>query len=486
MNTKVEHCELAPGFGISRVLTGLWQIADMERDGRDLDLGEAAAAMAPYVDAGFTTFDMADHYGSAEEIAGLYRRQYDAGGTVQLLTKWVPEPGPVTREDVRAAVQRSLDRMQAERLDLLQFHAWNYADPGWLDCLFWLQEFKEEGLIRHLGLTNFDTAHLRIALHSGIDVVSNQVCFSLLDQRARNGMASLCLEHGVKLLAFGTVAGGFLTERWLGKAEPDWENLETWSQMKYGRFIQVSGGWESFQNLLRTVDEVARRHGVSMANVASRYILEQPAVGGVIIGARLGKSQHIEDNLRLFAFSLDRDSRSAIDAALARLQPIPGDCGDEYRKPPFLTASGDLSHHLESMPPPYTALPARGGRSIVLSGTPWEEIAGYCRAVRQGDRILVSGTTATHRDRTIGGSDAAAQMHFVVDKIEGALQSLGGRLEDVVRTRVYVPDVADWEAVARAHGTRFGDILPANTLVQARLVGDEYLVEVEAEAVVAE
>jgi enamine deaminase RidA (YjgF/YER057c/UK114 family) len=221
-----------------------------------------------------------------------------------------------------------------------------------------------------------------------------------------------------------------------------------------------------------------------MANVASRYILEQPAVGGVIIGARLGRSGHIEDNLNLFQFSLDETSRAAIDDALAKLRPIPGDCGDEYRKPPFLTAAGDLSDHLESLPPPYTAQQRPDGRITVLSGTPWEEIAGYCRAVRRGERILVSGTTATHCDRLIGGADAAAQAHFVIDKIEGTLHSLGGRLEDVVRTRVYVQDVSDWEAIARAHGKRFGDILPANTLVQAQLVGDEYLVEMEAEALV--
>ena len=105
--------------------------------------------------------------------------------------------------------------------------------------------------------------------------------------------------------------------------------------------------------------------------------------------------------------------------------------------------------------------------------------------MRRGDRILVSGTTATHRDRPVGGSDVAAQTHFVIDKIEGALQSLGGRLEDVVRTRVYVRHVSDWEAAARAHGDRFRAILPANTLVQAELVGDDYLVEMEAEASVA-
>jgi aryl-alcohol dehydrogenase-like predicted oxidoreductase/enamine deaminase RidA (YjgF/YER057c/UK114 family) len=484
MDPTVERCELAPGFTISRVLTGLWQIADMERGDRELDLEATATAMAPYVDAGFTTFDMADHYGSAEVIAGLFRKQYTGNKEVQTLTKWVPEPGPVTRKDVRAAVERSLKRLRTKQLDLLQFHTWSYADPSWLDCLFWLQELKDEGLIAHLGLTNFDTAHLRIAIQSGIDIVSNQVCFSLLDRRAKDAMTQLCLEHDIQILAFGTVAGGFLTERWLGKPDPAGESDQTWSQMKYRRFIEVAGGWDAFQNLLRTVDRVARKHGVSMANVASRYILEEPAVGGIIIGTRLGESEHIHDNLRLFQFSLDEASRSAIEEAQARLQPIPGDCGDEYRKPPFLTASGDLSHHLESFPPPYPVQSGTDGWSRVLSGTLWEGLAGYCRAVRHGDRILVSGTTATHGERVIGGADAAAQLHFVIDKVEGALQSLGSRLEDVVRTRLYVRDLADWEAVARAHGVRFGEIRPANTLVQAPLVGDAYLVEMEAEAVV--
>lgn len=485
MSTKVDRCHLAPDFSISRVLTGLWQIADMERDERQLDLKATAAEMQPFVDAGFTTFDMADHYGSAEEIAGLFQKQ-GAPGAVQLVTKWVPTPGPVKRDDVKAAIQRSLDRMQTDRLDLLQFHAWNYADPNWLDCLFWLQDFKQEGLIRHLGLTNFDTAHMRIVVNSGIDIVSNQVCFSLLDQRAeRHGMTELCEQYGVKLLAFGTVAGGFLTERWLGKPEPNWDGLDTWSQMKYGRFIKVAGGWKVFQELLRTVESVAKKLGVSMANVASRYILDHPAVGGVIIGARLGKSEHIQDNLRLFEFALDETSRLEIGDALAKLQPIPGDCGDEYRKPPFLTASGDLSHHIETIPPPYSAVTAPGGRSKVLSGTVWEDLAGFSRAVRHGKRILVSGTTATHGDRAIGGADPAAQTHFVIDKIEGAIQSLGGRLKDVVRTRVYVQNDSDWGSVARVHGERFQDIQPANTLVQAGIIGEEYLVEMEAEAVLS-
>jgi enamine deaminase RidA (YjgF/YER057c/UK114 family) len=118
------------------------------------------------------------------------------------------------------------------------------------------------------------------------------------------------------------------------------------------------------------------------------------------------------------------------------------------------------------------------------SGTVWEEMAGYSRAVRVGDRILVAGTTATGPDGLVGGDDPAAQMDFIVDKIGHAIEQLGGRLEDVVRTRVFISDLAHWEAVARAHGKRFGHIRPVNTLVEARLVGAEYLVEVEAEAII--
>jgi aryl-alcohol dehydrogenase-like predicted oxidoreductase/enamine deaminase RidA (YjgF/YER057c/UK114 family) len=484
--THLERCALAPDLDVSRVLTGLWQIADMERDGRTIDLDRAAEAMEAYAAAGLTTFDMADHYGSAELVAGLFRERRGTPGGVQLFTKWVPKPGPVTRNDVRAAVERALVRLRSPTIDLLQFHAWSYADPSWLDALFHLQELKREGLVRHLGLTNFDTAHLRIALASGIEVVSNQVSFSLLDRRPRRLMTDLCLARGVKLLAYGTLAGGWLSDRWLGQEEPDWERTGTWSQMKYGRFVRAIGGWAGLQRVLVASAAVARRHGVSLANVATRFVLEQPAVAGVIIGARLGASEHIADNRRLFGFSLTDEDRAELEAALATLDPLGGEPGDEYRKPPFLTASGDLSHHVASFPAPYSVRPGREGRILCLSGTPWEPLAGFARAVRRGSRIFVSGTTATHGDRVVGGHDPAAQAHFVIDKIEGALQSLGGRLEDVVRTRTYVPNLADWEAVARAHGERFGSILPANTLVRADLVGEEYLVEMEAEAEVRE
>ena len=478
----IERYRLAPGLSVSRVITGLWQVEDMERDGRALDPAATSPAMSPYVAAGLTTFDMADHYGSAEIIAGHFRATTPHGHECQLLTKWVPKPGPVTGEQVRAAVERACERLRVDRIDLMQFHAWRFSDPVWLDALTFLMELKGEGLIGQLGVTNFDTAHLRVAARTGIELVSNQVCCSLLDRRASGRMAEFCGMNGMAILAYGTLAGGFLTERWLGATEPAEAGLTTWSLMKYKRFIEAAGGWAAFQQVLAAADRVARRLGVSIASVATRYVLEEPAVGAVIIGARLGQRTHVDETARLFDFALDDEAKATLDEAVAGLRPIPGDCGDEYRRPPFLTATGDLSHHLREFPAPYPVRVDEHGRRRALSGTVWEDLAGFSRAVRVGNRVVVSGTTATHGSRCVGGTDAAAQAHFAIDKITGALESLGAALGDVVRTRVFVKRMSVWEAVARAHGERFAGIQPANTLVQADLVGDEYLVEIEAEA----
>nr|WP_283193151.1 aldo/keto reductase [Rhizobium sp. AN80A] len=225
---------------------------------------------------------------------------------------------------------------------------------------------------------------------------------------------------------------------------------------------------------------------MSISNVASRWVLEHDAVAATIVGARIGENEHRGDNLNVFSFALDEEDHAALNAAFAKTQPIPGDCGDEYRKPPFLTASGDLSHHLDAIPSIYTAqpVPGRPGRSRVSSGSIWEPIAGYSRAVRVGDRILVSGTTATHgTNRCVASGDAGAQATYILDKIAASISALGGKMEDVVRTRIYLRDASQWEPVSRAHGRAFASVLPANTLIEAgNLVGD-YEVEIEAEAI---
>src|SRR5689334_17820435 len=153
---------LAPDLDISRMVTGLWQVADMERDGRTLDPDQGAADLAAYAAAGFDSFDMADHYGSAEIIAGRFlalARQGKAaspsGMPATAFTKWCPEPGPMTDAVVRAGVQRSLDRMglgQVEhgRIDLLQLHWWMYEHPAYLDAMATLAKLQEEGRIGHI------------------------------------------------------------------------------------------------------------------------------------------------------------------------------------------------------------------------------------------------------------------------------------------------------------------------------------------------
>lgn len=489
-----DRTELAPGLGISRVVTGLWQVADMERGGEEIDPDAAAAELGRYAEAGFDSFDMADHYGSAEVIDGRFNRLVAAGsvairpGTAPAsFTKWCPTPGEMTPAIVRAAVERARERMQVDTLDLMQFHWWSFDHPAYLDALRELRALKEEGLIRHLGLTNFNTDHLRLVVKHGIPIASNQVSFSLLDRRASQDMATFCLGNGVKLLAYGTLAGGLLSEKWLGRSEPPASEIADWSKSKYKRFVDQTGGWPVLQRILHAVAAVGQKHGVSLPNVASRWVLEQPAVAAVIIGARLGEREHRDDNLRLFSFALDAEDHRRIDEALAGSRPIPGDCGDEYRRPPFLTASGDLSHHLQSMPKYYRAdpVPERPDRMRVDSGSIWEPVCGYSRAMRIGNRVFVSGTTATHGSgEVVCPGDAHGQAVYILDKIGASLQALGASIEDVVRTRIFVRDVADWEPVARVHGRLLGHVRPANTLVQASLIGD-YLVEIEAEAALA-
>ena len=323
---------------ICRILNGMWQVSGAHGP---IEPQAALRSMFDYLDAGFTTWDLADHYGPAEDFIGEFRRQLasargeDALSSIQAFTKWVPRPGPMTRRIVESNVDISLRRMGVERLDLLQFHWWDYRDNRYLEALTHLAGLRDEGKIHRVALTNFDTQRLRDIDEHGIRVVSNQVQYSLIDRRPEVQMSEFCQEHRVWLLAYGAVCGGLLSEKYLGQPEPGRGQLNTASLGKYKQMIDAWGGWELFQQLLATLNRIAGKHAVSIANVAVRYILDRPAVAGVIVGARLGVSEHIADNARVFGFELDQEDLANIEAVLSQahdLYQIIGDCGDEYRR----------------------------------------------------------------------------------------------------------------------------------------------------------
>jgi aryl-alcohol dehydrogenase-like predicted oxidoreductase len=331
------YLQIAPDLTMCRILNGMWQVSGAHGN---INPRDALAAMSRYLDAGFTTFDLADHYGPAEDFIGAFRQKLraergeNADANFQAFTKWVPRPGKMTRQIVEDAVNVSLRRMQTARLDLLQFHWWDYADERYFDALGHLADLQAAGKIRYLSLTNFDTERLQKIVARGIQITSNQVQYSLVDGRPAQKMADFCRQHNIHLLTYGTVGGGLLSEKYLGKPEPRGGELNTVSLRKYKQMVDAWGGWALFQDLLRTLKTLADKHGVSISNLAVAAILERPAVGGVIVGARLGLSEHLAETARVFDLTLDDSDRTAIANVTSRgrdLMRAIGDCGDEYR-----------------------------------------------------------------------------------------------------------------------------------------------------------
>jgi aryl-alcohol dehydrogenase-like predicted oxidoreductase len=339
MDNENSYYQLAPNLTICRIINGMWQVAGGHGY---IDHKLAIEDMIRYHDAGFTSWDLADIYGPAEDFIGQFRHKLlvlkgkeEELNKIQALTKWVPQPGIITRSMVNESIQRSLHRMDVNSLDLLQFHWWDYNNPYYIDALKYLSDLRDKGIIKHLGITNFDTERMQIMTDSDIRFVSNQVQYSIIDRRPEVKMIPFCLKYNISLLAYGSICGGLMSERYLGKTQsPSTTELNTLSLRKYKQMIDAWGGWGLFQELLSTLNRIAKKYNVSIANVATRYILDKPAVAGVIIGVRLGIADHINSNAQVFNFSLDKTDYSDIDAVCTKsnnLFETIGDCGDEYR-----------------------------------------------------------------------------------------------------------------------------------------------------------
>ena len=327
----MEKTILAKNLEINRILNGMWQIAGAHGQ---IESESAVSDMEKYHEAGFTTWDLADIYGPAESLIGEFRRKVGKKEKFQALTKFVPNPGPMSNSIVTHYIEQSLKKMDTDCIDLLQFHWWDYNDTSYLDALHHLSKLQNEGKIKHLGLTNFDTERVKIMIENNFHIVSNQVQYSILDNRVEKLMAPFFEKHNIKILSYGTLLGGFFSEKYLDVDEPHRGDLTTASLQKYKNMIDVWGGWQLFQELLHVLNDIAKKHYCSIANVATKFILDKPQVAGVIIGARLGIINHREDNIKTFDIKLDQKDISLIETITKKsnnLFEIIGDCGDEYR-----------------------------------------------------------------------------------------------------------------------------------------------------------
>lgn len=321
------------GRCLPRLFSGLWQLSSPS-------WGSAPASkirehFISHVSQGFTSNDMADHYGDAEIIFGTFRASCSNPESIFGATKYcVFTPVTVTREVVAANITERCQRMKASYVDLLQFHWQFYEDKQYLKALQYLQE---DSRVRQLGLCNFDTERLEEIVQAGIKVHTNQVQFSLIDSRPVFKMGAACEKYHVKLLTYGTLCGGFIAEKWMDQPEPElFHGGITPSQRKYYEMIVNWGGWELFQELLRVLKSIALRHKVTISNVATRWVLDMPYVGAVIVGTRMGVSEHAKENLATYGWHLDEQDQYSIEQILeksnrAKLIELLGDCGGEYR-----------------------------------------------------------------------------------------------------------------------------------------------------------
>jgi aryl-alcohol dehydrogenase-like predicted oxidoreductase len=278
---SVETAELRPGHAISRVIKGGWQLAG---DHGEVQPDQAIADMEAFLDAGITTFDCADIYTGVEEMIGQFiadvrrRRGSEVADQVVVHTKLVPDLGrlsDIRPDEVEAIVDRSLQRLQIERIPLVQFFWWDMSVGNAVEALDVLKSCQKRGKIANLGATNWDAPVMDRFCDAGFDVVSAQVQYSVLDRRPAGAFSAWGARRNVQILAYGTLAGGFLTQAWLGKPDPGFA-FENRSLVKYRLIIDEFGPWDLFQELLRTLQAIGDKHGVSLSAVATRWVLDQP------------------------------------------------------------------------------------------------------------------------------------------------------------------------------------------------------------------
>ena len=307
---------------LNNVIIGCWQLSEGHSDAAQTS---ALKTLESYYDAGFRVFDCADIYTGVETLIGSFIRTHGlTSDDIKVHTKYVPDYAALANlrpEQTEAIINRSRERLGLDALDLVQFHWWDYGIQGYLEALETLIQLREAGKIKEIGLTNFDSEHLAKILRHGVPVASMQTQYSVIDRRPEGRLESLALNNNVALLCYGTVAGGLLSERWLGVPEPQ-EPYENRSLVKYILMVEEMGGWVAFQTLLETLSEIAKAKGCDIASVASAYCLSKEAVRACIVGVR--HTGHLTEHVKLRDLKLSENELAKLESVRTSFKPIPG------------------------------------------------------------------------------------------------------------------------------------------------------------------
>jgi aryl-alcohol dehydrogenase-like predicted oxidoreductase len=363
-NDGLPLVELAPGYRIPRLIVGGWQLSAGHRVGGP-DPDEVVEALVALADRGFTAFDCADIYTGVEELFGRFLARWrttsmagearsrgrsggerrGGGEAIRIHTKLVPDWSDlpqVGERYVRRIVERSLRRLGVEALDLVQFYWWDQNRGDWLRAARALGRLQEEGKILHVGATNLTGGEVEtLEREAGLRVLSNQVQYSVLDRRPELGLTEVSRRTGLHLLAYGALAGGFLTSTWAKgrrggpgagaqgteapRKPPSPGDLPNRSLVKYRLIIEEFGGWEAYQDLLRELSAIGEAHGVGPAQVALRFVLDQPGVAAAIVG--FSSPARMEENRRALQLRLTPADHAAIRRHTG---PAPGPAGDIF------------------------------------------------------------------------------------------------------------------------------------------------------------
>jgi len=326
---EVPRVELAPGYSVANIINGCWQLSPGHGGGPS-STRNTKNHFAQLIDHGFTTFDCADIYMGTEEILGEFRRSLVNRDQIQIHTKFVPNKqslGQLNDRKIDAAIDLSRKKLGVDRLDLVQFHWWDYDVPGLERMYERLLFAKSIGKIRLLGVTNFNTKQLRNLIEHDVSIVSVQTQFSLVDRRPEQIMSPFCVENRVGMLSYGVLAGGFFSEKFLGQQLPTGLNR---SQEKYRLIIDDAGGWEKFQKLLDLLDDIAKKHNSKIHSIASRWVLDQPGVAAIVLG--IGSRSRATENQAIARIQLDAEDRQHICQFLATQRDPRGDPYDFERE----------------------------------------------------------------------------------------------------------------------------------------------------------